>query len=286
MVYSLDATRCIILHLAATQSLEHASNKTDCLVCGLIVGVVAIVLGQVCANITPLSHAKSDCLLWFDNTVWQLYRDSRGWLMKPPVASCLSTSVHACARAPWRLRLKMRQLLLPPFAIALLCSHAVLNVADATQVRTLSELGWFLTTGTLAQLFALVVVVVKLFMSPLQGTARCLTPHRVSCAVLSVQGPSSHSPQSLLRCLVSLICSCQMLCSCVCGCHRPLLNISPVFVWDAALPVKCVLAADTRSLCLKHAEVHKQQLTQYVCVQALQQSWCTLGRCRHLLSLS
>ena len=68
------------------------------------------------------------------------------------------------------------------------------NVADATQVRTLSELGWFLTTGTLAQLFALVVVVVKLFMSPLQGMSPGLTPRRVSCAVLSVQGPSSHSP--------------------------------------------------------------------------------------------
>ena len=37
------------------------------------------------------------------------------------------------------------------------------------QVRTLSELGWFLTLGTAAQLFALVVVVVKLFMSPLEG---------------------------------------------------------------------------------------------------------------------
>ncbi|CAL5220298.1 g2283 [Coccomyxa viridis] len=84
VVYSLDATRCIILHLAATQSLQHASDKSDCLVCGLIVGVIAIVLGQV---------------------------------------------------------------------------------------RTLSELGWFLTTGTLAQLFALVVVVVKLFMSPLQGAS-------------------------------------------------------------------------------------------------------------------
>ncbi len=44
------------------------------------------------------------------------------------------------------------------------------------QVRTLSELGWFLTTGTLAQLFALVVVVVKLFMSPLQGKPACLPP--------------------------------------------------------------------------------------------------------------
>ncbi len=47
VVYSLDATRCIILHLAATQSLQHASDKSDCLVCGLIVGVIAIVLGQV-----------------------------------------------------------------------------------------------------------------------------------------------------------------------------------------------------------------------------------------------
>lgn len=37
------------------------------------------------------------------------------------------------------------------------------------QVRTLSELGWFLSLGTVAQLFALVVVVVKLFMSPIQG---------------------------------------------------------------------------------------------------------------------
>ena len=47
VVYSLDATRCIILHLAATQSLQHASNKSDCLICGVIVGIVAIVLGQV-----------------------------------------------------------------------------------------------------------------------------------------------------------------------------------------------------------------------------------------------
>lgn len=49
--------------------------------------------------------------------------------------------------------------------------HVVLSEDGAEQVRTLSELGWFLTTGTLAQLFALVVVVVKLFMSPLEGRA-------------------------------------------------------------------------------------------------------------------
>ena len=47
VVYSLDATRCIILHLAATQSLQHAANKSDCLVCGLIVGAIAVLLGQV-----------------------------------------------------------------------------------------------------------------------------------------------------------------------------------------------------------------------------------------------
>ena len=44
------------------------------------------------------------------------------------------------------------------------------------QVRTLSELGWFLTLGTAAQLFALVVVVVKLFMSPLEGEHPCFPP--------------------------------------------------------------------------------------------------------------
>jgi vesicular inhibitory amino acid transporter len=45
-VYSLDATRCIILHLAATQSLQHAAGQADCLVCAGIVAVVALLLGQ------------------------------------------------------------------------------------------------------------------------------------------------------------------------------------------------------------------------------------------------
>lgn len=49
VVYSLDATRCIILHLAATQSLQHATNRTDCTVCGAFVGIIAILLGQVSA---------------------------------------------------------------------------------------------------------------------------------------------------------------------------------------------------------------------------------------------
>ena len=71
----------------------------------------------------------------------------------------------------------------------------VLYGGGAKQVRTLSELGWFLTTGTLAQLFALVVVVVKLFMSPLQGKAA---------------HPLADSPPC---CLDGLTCSCRMLCS-------------------------------------------------------------------------
>ena len=66
VVYSLDATRCIILHLAATQSLQHASDRPDCLLCGLAVGAVAIVLGQVgapcimvCLNFRPLKQTMA-----------------------------------------------------------------------------------------------------------------------------------------------------------------------------------------------------------------------------------
>lgn len=81
-VYSLDATRCIILHLAATQSLQHATDKSDCLICGAIVAVVALILGQV---------------------------------------------------------------------------------------KSLAEISWFLSLGTAAQLFALIIVVVKLIMVPLDG---------------------------------------------------------------------------------------------------------------------
>ena len=57
----------------------------------------------------------------------------------------------------------------------------------ASQVRTLSELGWFLTLGTAAQLFALVVVVIKLFMSPLEGGCSSpVTASRMSSGVPSL----------------------------------------------------------------------------------------------------
>ena len=61
VVYSLDATRCIILHLAATQSLQHATDRPDCLLCGLAVGAVAIILGQVSAPSVMMSW--SFCVL-------------------------------------------------------------------------------------------------------------------------------------------------------------------------------------------------------------------------------
>ncbi len=94
----------------------------------------------------------------------------------------------------------------------------VLYGGGAKQVRTLSELGWFLTTGTLAQLFALVVVVVKLFMSPLQGKAA---------------HPLADSPPC---CLDGLTCSCRMLCSGAHACREPLLNAQPILMWDLVLP--------------------------------------------------
>ncbi len=37
------------------------------------------------------------------------------------------------------------------------------------QVKSLADMGWFLSMGTAAQLFALVIVVVKLIMVPLEG---------------------------------------------------------------------------------------------------------------------
>ena len=47
-VYSLDATRCIILHLAATQSLQHAAGYcTSCKLCALIVAGIALAVAQV-----------------------------------------------------------------------------------------------------------------------------------------------------------------------------------------------------------------------------------------------
>ncbi|KAI8471654.1 MAG: transmembrane amino acid transporter protein-domain-containing protein [Monoraphidium minutum] len=49
IVYTLDGTRCVILHLAATQSLEHAlgSAAPPLWQCGLIVLVVAAIASQI-----------------------------------------------------------------------------------------------------------------------------------------------------------------------------------------------------------------------------------------------
>jgi hypothetical protein len=49
IIYSLDATRCVILHLAATQSLQHAlgDSSPPMWQCGLAVMVMAAIATQV-----------------------------------------------------------------------------------------------------------------------------------------------------------------------------------------------------------------------------------------------
>lgn len=49
IVYSLGATRCIILHLATSESLQHAIGGEDgsLMLCGLTVAFVSLALGQV-----------------------------------------------------------------------------------------------------------------------------------------------------------------------------------------------------------------------------------------------
>jgi hypothetical protein len=46
-----------------------------------------------------------------------------------------------------------------------------LPAVGRAQVKSLAQLGWFLSLGTAAQLFAVVIVVVKLVTSPLPGAA-------------------------------------------------------------------------------------------------------------------
>lgn len=43
--------------------------------------------------------------------------------------------------------------------------------AGCEQVKSLAQLGWFLSLGTAAQLFAVVIVVAKLLASPLPDVA-------------------------------------------------------------------------------------------------------------------
>ena len=49
IVYSLGATRCIILHLATSESLQHAMGGEDgsLMLCGLTVALVSLALVQV-----------------------------------------------------------------------------------------------------------------------------------------------------------------------------------------------------------------------------------------------
>lgn len=52
----MDATRCIIVHLAATQSLQHTicDDTIPLWYYGVVVGVVAVILVQVCIHAEAL----------------------------------------------------------------------------------------------------------------------------------------------------------------------------------------------------------------------------------------
>lgn len=55
IIYSLGATRCIILHLATSESLQHAIGGEDgsLMLCGLTVAFVSLALVQVKPSAPP-----------------------------------------------------------------------------------------------------------------------------------------------------------------------------------------------------------------------------------------
>ena len=65
IVYSLGATRCIILHLATSESLQHAMGGEDgsLMLCGLTVALVSLALVQVmcCAFCDPSLVPRHPC---------------------------------------------------------------------------------------------------------------------------------------------------------------------------------------------------------------------------------
>jgi hypothetical protein len=66
IIYSLDATRCVILHLAATQSLQHALGDAapPMWQCGLAVLVAAGLFTQVCVGYYSTRLLRECCLSW------------------------------------------------------------------------------------------------------------------------------------------------------------------------------------------------------------------------------
>lgn len=58
VVCTMDATRCIIVHLAATQSLQHTvgDGSISLEYYGFVVGVIAIILVQVPATAAGCVH--------------------------------------------------------------------------------------------------------------------------------------------------------------------------------------------------------------------------------------
>jgi hypothetical protein len=103
-VYTLDATRCVILHLAATQSLEHALGDAapPLWQCGLIVLGIAAVASQIRA----LSELSSFFLLGTSAQVGGFLGDTggRGGQGRLPAAgakmSCFRPPEHPTLNPP------------------------------------------------------------------------------------------------------------------------------------------------------------------------------------------
>lgn len=54
------------------------------------------------------------------------------------------------------------------------------------QVKSLADMGWFLSLGTVAQLFALVIVVVKLIMVPVEATTELIHTGEAVVSIVAV----------------------------------------------------------------------------------------------------
>ena len=149
VVYSLGASRCIILHLATAESLQHAMGGRDnsLLMYSLIVASVALVMVQV--GRPPSARGRP----WVSSLHLESACACGTCVLWPhPLPSCCGVQ-HGCTST---LKGMGMDILGPSMQCA----------GPTPQVKSLSNLGWFLSIGTFGQLFAGVVVVYKLLAAP------------------------------------------------------------------------------------------------------------------------
>jgi hypothetical protein len=100
VIYSLDATRCIILQLAATQSLHHALGAAAPAMwqCGLVVLLLAGLLSQVRRLLTKLCLLTKFCLTAAVSLTMPFHQDQLARYSK--IASLLQQVNGFCQRSP------------------------------------------------------------------------------------------------------------------------------------------------------------------------------------------